>query len=91
MEIIKNSIAGTLESSDIQIIIEPSSTGIQIEIESPVMGQFGNAIKREIEETLERLQVKSIKLYAKDKGAISEVIRSRVETACFRGSNSKKY
>ncbi|MEG1870835.1 MAG: hypothetical protein RR192_02425 [Peptostreptococcaceae bacterium] len=37
MKAIKNSVAGTLESSDIQIIIEPmENEGIEIELKSTV-------------------------------------------------------
>ncbi|MDF2616094.1 MAG: citrate lyase subunit gamma [Sedimentibacter sp.] len=53
MEIKKVGIAGTVESSDINIVIEPSDKkGIEIELKSTVMKQFGRQIKNLIEETL---------------------------------------
>ena len=38
--------AGTLESSDLYVEIEPSEKGISIELESVVEKQFGEKIKK---------------------------------------------
>ena len=45
MEIKKTAMAGTLESSDVQVTIEPSENGIEILLESSVMRQFGKQIR----------------------------------------------
>ena len=45
MEIKKTAMAGTLESSDVQVTIEPSENGIEILLESSVMRQFGRQIR----------------------------------------------
>lgn len=45
MEIKKVAIAGTLESSDVQVIVEPHDT-LQVSIESSVMNQYGLAIQK---------------------------------------------
>ena len=37
MEIQKTAIAGTLESSDAQVTVEPSENGIELTLESSVM------------------------------------------------------
>ena len=83
--------AGTLESSDIQIIIEPNEKGIIIELESTVKAQFGEQIENVINETLKELNVENVKIFANDKGAIDPVIKSRVQTAVYRSAKSNDY
>lgn len=83
--------AGTLESSDIQVIVEPSKSGIEINLESAVIAQFGEEIEKVIKETLESLGVKNAKVFANDKGAIDPVIRSRVQTAVYRSAQNTDY
>ncbi|MEW9096435.1 MAG: citrate lyase acyl carrier protein [Clostridiaceae bacterium] len=83
--------AGTLESSDIQIIIEPDNDGIDIELSSTVMAQFGEQIESVIRETLNSLGVKNAKILANDKGAIDPVIISRVHTAVYRSAQSTDF
>lgn len=91
MEIKKIANAGTLESSDIQIVIAPSEDGIEIQLESAVMAQFGESIESVILETLKEMGVVSAKVTANDKGAIDPVIKSRVQTAIMRAAEQKKF
>lgn len=84
-EIIKIASAGTLESSDVYVEIEPCSEGIQVEIESVVKEQFGDAIEAVVLEVLKQCQVESAKVTVSDRGALDCVIRARVETAVLRG------
>ena len=86
MEIIKSSVAGTMESSDIMITLEPGSGGIEIELESMVEKQFGRQIRSVIINTLSELQVKNAKLSAVDKGALDCTIQARVKTAVHRAA-----
>ena len=89
MKIIKNSMAGTLESSDIQIYIEPKDeVGIEIELKSSVEKQFGKQIKKVIKETLESLGIDSATVIATDKGALDCTIKARVQCAAFRAMGS---
>jgi citrate lyase subunit gamma (acyl carrier protein) len=78
--------AGTFESSDIIILIEPQAdnTGQIIEVESTVMLQYGENIKSIIKDMLDQHQVSDVHIIAKDKGALEPVIRARVETAIYR-------
>ena len=55
MEIKKAAIAGTLESSDAQVTVEPGSGAIELNIESSVIHQFGKQIRKVALETLNRL------------------------------------
>ncbi|MGX6590799.1 citrate lyase subunit gamma (acyl carrier protein) [Cetobacterium ceti] len=85
MTINKPSKCGTLESNDIFILLTPSDKGIEIELESAVQKQFGDHIKKVIEEKLKELNISSIKVQAQDKGALDYTIRARVEGAVKRG------
>jgi len=84
---LKESLAGTLESGDIQIQLSPSqSAGITVDLDSTVSYQFGNQIKRLIVETLQGLGVDSAEVKATDKGALDCTIRARVTAAYVRST-----
>ena len=84
MTIDKSAVAGTLESSDAQITVEPSTDGLQLDITSSVMNQYGRQIKATVLDTLERLDVKSGHVTVVDKGALDCTLKARVECAVFR-------
>ena len=84
MQIEKSAMAGTLESSDVRVTVEPGANGIELDIESSVMNQYGRAIQRTVLETLERLGVQSARIQIVDQGALDCTIRARVECAVFR-------
>ena len=85
MKILKNATAGTMESSDVYVEIEPGSDGIQLQLESVVAQQFGESIKAVVREVLQEQGVESANLRVVDRGALECVIRARVETAILRG------
>lgn len=77
--------AGTMESNDIYIMVQPNATGgILIELESIVMKQFGKQITQTIKECLLELGIEHIYIVAKDRGALDYTIKARVETAVKR-------
>ncbi|MEG0773112.1 citrate lyase acyl carrier protein [Clostridium sp.] len=85
MEINKISKAGTVESNDIYIVMMPNTEGgIDLDLESIVMKQFGDDIRKVILGTLENLGVKDAIIKAQDKGALDYTIKARVETAVKR-------
>lgn len=84
MEILKPAMAGTLESSDAQVTVEPGTDGIQLTLSSSVMNQYGRQIKATVLETLERLGVESAQVTVVDKGALDCTLKARVECAVFR-------
>ncbi len=84
MEILKSAIAGTLESSDAQVTVEPGEGGIELALTSSVMNQYGRQIKAAVLETLERLDVKSARVTVVDKGALDCTLKARGECAVFR-------
>ena len=89
VEILKSASAGTLESSDAYIEIEPCTDGIKIDLESIVEKQFGEQIRATVAEVLSELGVENAELRIKDRGALACVIRARVETAVLRGRGEK--
>ena len=55
MEIKKAAMAGTLESSDAQVTVEPGQGGIELSIESSVIHQFGRQIMFQIAHELHKI------------------------------------
>ena len=84
MEIKKMASAGTLESSDAYVEIEPAQ-GLNITLESVVAQQFGETIRAVVQEVLTENGVENAKIRVVDRGALECVIRARVETAIVRG------
>jgi citrate lyase subunit gamma (acyl carrier protein) len=84
MKISKPAKAGTMESNDIYVMVQPSEGGIEINIESIVMKQFGKQIEKVIRETLDNLQVENALIVAKDRGALDYTISARIEAAIKR-------
>ncbi len=86
MELKQLGIAGTLESSDILITIQPQEkgTGRIIELDSPIKAQFGEQIIITIEKVLKRYDVQDVIVSARDRGALDFTIRARTETALLR-------
>lgn len=85
VEITNTAMAGTLESSDVQVTIEPSDEkSVTVEVSSSVINQFGRQIKQLVLETLENLDVKSATVTVVDKGALDCTIKARVECAVYR-------
>ncbi len=87
MEVKKAAMAGTLESSDAQVTVEPGNGTIELSIESSVIHQFGKQIRATILETLERLEVTSAKVTVVDKGALDCTLKARVECAVYRSND----
>lgn len=88
MNITSIAVAGTLESSDIYVEVEPSEE-LELNIESVVLNQFGDEIRATVLSVLEELGVKNGKISVQDKGAIDCTIRARVETAVRRAGGEK--
>ncbi len=86
LDIIRSATAGTMESSDTYVELQPSDGGITIEIESVVKEQFGDEIEAAVRDVLKENNVENVALRIVDRGALECVIRARVETAVMRGS-----
>lgn len=84
MKIENTAVAGTLESSDVQIMISEGKEGITIDLESQVLEQFGKQIKQVILDTLTAYDVTDAQLKVVDKGALDCVIKARLTAAIHR-------
>lgn len=92
MQLIKTAVAGTMESGDIMVTIEPKdSGGVTLELSSSVMQQFGRQIEAVIRRTLGELGVEHAAVHAVDKGALDCTVRARVSAAAFRAAESGDY
>ena len=87
MEILKSAAAGTLESSDCMVTVEPGD-GISLDLSSSVMNQYGRQIKAAVLETLERLGVQNANVTVVDKGALECTLKARVVCAVFRSCDA---
>ena len=82
MKIITTGVAGTMESSDIIVRIEPKETsGIELSLESDVKQQYGDRIEQVIRETLAAMGVESAYVSAVDKGALDCTVEARTQAA----------
>ncbi|MDD2234861.1 MAG: citrate lyase acyl carrier protein [Desulfitobacteriaceae bacterium] len=80
----KTAIAGTLESSDAQVMIEPGDGKIELIIQSSVINQYGKQIKATLMEVLNRLEITNARVNVVDKGALDCTLKARLECAVFR-------
>lgn len=84
MEIVRSASAGTMESSDVYVEIEPAAS-LEVQLESVVREQFGEDICNVVREVLTQCGVEKANVRVIDRGALDCVIRARVETAIIRG------
>ena len=85
MQIVKPAAAGTMESSDVYVEVEPGTQGLQLHLESVVAQQFGQSILETVREVFIENGVENANVRIVDRGALDCVLRARVETAIFRG------
>ena len=79
----KMAVAGTLESSDVMVRVRPSEV-VSLEIKSPVLAQYGDAIRQTAAEVLAERGVTAAEIELIDRGALDCTIRARLETALER-------
>ncbi len=78
--------AGSLESNDLMIMIEPSDK-LDITLNSVVKEQYGDKILKAINEVLDEEGVTKANIVIEDKGALDFTIRARMRTAIKRSQN----
>ena len=85
MSIARKAQAGTIQSSDLMVFVEPAS-GLVIEIESTVKRQFEHLIRGKIEEILRANGITAGRVRVSDRGALDYAIQARLETALARAA-----
>ncbi|KRM30605.1 hypothetical protein FC83_GL001741 [Agrilactobacillus composti DSM 18527 = JCM 14202] len=89
MQLKHKAIAGTLESSDAQIILAPNDGGLHIDLTSSVYEQYGTQIKQLLQQVCHRLNIENANIRVVDKGALDCTLKARLETAYFRAIDQK--
>ena len=79
MEIKKAATAGTLESSDCMVTVEPGEGKIDFSLESSVIHQYGNQLRKVALETLKNLDIDNVRITIVDKGALDCTLKARIE------------
>lgn len=85
MRIARKAQAGTMQSSDLLVVVEPAEA-LVVEIESTVKRQFEHLIRATIEELLREREVTAGRVHVSDRGALDYAIRARLEAALRRGA-----
>ena len=88
MKIVREALAGTMESSDLMVKIAPADGELDIVIHSEVIKQFGDQIRHVVITTLRAMEVHQGLIIIEDKGALDCVIRARLQSAVLRASDS---
>lgn len=83
MEIKKQAVAGTYESSDVYVVVSAHNS-LEVKLESAVMAQYGESIVASAKEVAHQMNIDKALIEITDKGAVDCVIRARVETALKR-------
>ena len=84
MKITKSAGAGSMESNDAMILIEPGDGELEIMIESVVKKQFGAQIEKAVRDVLDEFNVDDARVVVRDKGAVECTLKARCETAILR-------
>ncbi len=77
--------AGTIQSSDLMVFVEPAAA-LTIQIESTVHRQFEHLIRAKLEEVLQANGVTAGRVRVTDRGALDYAIQARLETALQRAA-----
>lgn len=85
----KRARAGTLESGDVLVTIEPADS-LEIKLDSPVINQFGEAILATVREVIDSFGLTSGTISLEDQGALDCTIRARLATAIRRSLESEE-
>jgi citrate lyase subunit gamma (acyl carrier protein) len=87
MNILKKGQAGTMQSSDLMVIVEPADELI-IEVESTVKKQFEHLIRARLELVLAKFEVVTGRISISDRGALDYAIEARLEAALQRAGGA---
>ena len=87
MELKKTAAAGTMESGDILITIEPRTEGgVTLELSSSVLQQYGRQIEAVIRETLAGLEIPHAAVRAVEMGALDCTVGALVSASACRAA-----
>jgi len=82
---INSAYAGTLESSDVYIQINPiEEDTVKIELQSSVSELYGDMIEELVRDTLKEMNITGVHINIQDKGALDFVIKARLQAVVYR-------
>lgn len=87
MRIARRAQAGTMQSSDLMVAVEPAEA-LSVEIESTVKKQFEHLIRAVAERVLAAHGVTAGRVRITDRGALDYAIQARLETALERAAGA---
>ena len=87
MLIRKESVAGTVESSDVMVYVAPAASGVSLEVNSSVGKQFVAQVRATVHEVRAQLGVTAVALKLEDRGALDCVLRARLKAALVRATD----
>ena len=86
MKIVRDAVAGTLESGDALVRVFPSDS-LEVVVTTNVEARYGPAVRLTVADTLAELGVETGIVNIVDKGAFDCALRARVQAALARGSD----
>lgn len=87
-KLVKAAMAGFDEKNDALVTVEPIASGIEVELTSKVMRQYGDHIKALIKSTVEEAGFDGVKVIVQDKNAWDYTIQARILCALGRGGQA---
>jgi citrate lyase subunit gamma (acyl carrier protein) len=88
MRIERKASAGTMQSCDLIVQVEPLAR-LEVEVDSTVKKQFEPLIRERVSAVLARLGVESGLVRVSDRGALDYAIEARVEAAVRRAAEEE--
>jgi citrate lyase subunit gamma (acyl carrier protein) len=85
MRIARKAQAGTMQSSDLMVALEPAEA-LEVEVESTVKRQFEHLIRAVVAGVLTAHGVTAGRVRITDRGALDYAIQARLETALARSA-----
>jgi citrate lyase subunit gamma (acyl carrier protein) len=85
MMIARKAQAGTMQSSDLTVSVEPAEA-LTVEVESTVKQQFEHLIRKVVDGVLAAHGVTAGRVRITDRGALDYAIQARLETALQRAA-----
>ena len=87
MKAVKDSAAGSLESSDVLVSVIPAGgSAVSLSVDSIVMKQYGRRIRSVAEEMIGTSGLSGASVMIQDRGALECTLRARLETAIERAA-----
>ncbi len=85
MDIVREAQAGTLQSSDVMVMIKPAERRA-ILIESAASSRYKNQIEELVNNVLDEMGADKLEIKLKDQGALPFAMRARIKVALKRAS-----